>query len=106
MPKIPACRVADIADVVAPNCEREIIGLRAGEKMHEILIPSDEARNVLEFDNYYVIKPVKAFWGNKIGILGGLPCSDNFHFASNSNCEQLGLEQLKTLLSDYLPKEA
>ena len=38
--------------------------------MHEILIPSDEARNVLEFDDHFVIQPVQAFWGNKIGILG------------------------------------
>jgi UDP-N-acetylglucosamine 4,6-dehydratase len=103
VPKIPACTVGDLAEVLAPNCEKEIIGLRPGEKMHEILIPSDEARNVLEFEGYFVIQPVQAFWGNKIGILGGVSCTKDFHYASNQNCESLSLEDLSTLLKDFLP---
>jgi len=103
VPKIPACSVEDIAQVIAPNCERKIIGLRPGEKMHEILIPSDEAHNVLEFEKHYVIQPVQAFWGNKIGILGGVGCPSDFVYASNQNCETLDLEKLSHLLSGYLP---
>ena len=103
VPKIPACTVADLAEVLAPNCEKEVIGLRPGEKMHEILIPSDEARNVLEFEGYFVIQPVQAFWGNKIGILGGVSCTKDFHYASNQNCENLSLDDLATLLKDFLP---
>lgn len=103
VPKIPACTVDSLADVLAPNCEREIIGLRPGEKIHEILIPSDEARNVLEFDNHFVIQPVQAFWGNKIGILGGVSCSPDFHYASNVNCKTLSLDELSDLLKGYLP---
>ena len=103
VPKIPACTVDSLADVLAPNCEREIIGLRPGEKIHEILIPSDEARNVLEFENHFVIQPVQAFWGNKIGILGGVSCSPDFHYASNVNCKTLSLDELSDLLKGYLP---
>ena len=44
VPKIPACKVSDIASLVAPDCKWEVIGMRPGEKMHEILIPEDEAR--------------------------------------------------------------
>ena len=104
VPKIPACSVADIANVVAPNAKWETIGMRPGEKMHEILIPEDEARNVLEFDNLFVVQPIQSFWGNKIGILGGRSCPENFRYASNVNCESLDEEQLRELLSDFLPK--
>jgi UDP-N-acetylglucosamine 4,6-dehydratase len=104
VPKIPACSVADIANVVAPNAKWETIGMRPGEKMHEILIPEDEARNVLEFDNHFVVQPIQSFWGNKIGILGGRSCPENFRYASNVNCESLDEEQLRELLSVFLPK--
>ena len=103
VPKIPACTVAEIARVVAPDCEWKEIGLRPGEKMHEVLIPEDEARNVLEFENHFVIQPIQSFWGNKIGILGGVSCSSGFRYASNCNCETYTNEQLTELLSEYLP---
>ncbi len=103
VPKIPACSVADIAQVIAPNAKWDTIGMRPGEKMHEILIPEDEARNVLEFNNHFVLQPIQSFWGNKIGILGGRSCPGNFRYASNINCESLDNEQLTGLLSEYLP---
>ena len=103
VPKIPACTVADIANVVAPDVKWETIGMRPGEKMHEILIPEDESRNVLEFDDYFVVQPIQSFWGNKIGILGGRSCPENFRYASNVNCDFLNEDQLRDLLADYLP---
>jgi len=103
VPKIPACSVADIANVVAPGAEWQIMGMRPGEKIHEILIPEDEARNVLEFDDHFVVQPIQSFWGNKIGILGGRSCPENFRYASNVNCESLDEKQLSDLLSDFLP---
>ena len=102
VPKIPACTVADIANVIAPGVEWEIIGMRPGEKMHEILIPEDEARNVLEFEKHFVVQPIQSFWGNKIGILGGRSCPENFRYASNVNCDLLNEDQLRDLLADYL----
>lgn len=103
VPKIAACSVADIANVIAPDCKWNTIGLRPGEKMHEVLIPEDESRNVLEFENHFVIQPIQSFWGNKIGILGGVPCSEGFMYASNCNCDNLTIEELKGLLTDFLP---
>ena len=102
VPKIPTCSVADIAQAIAPDAKWDTIGMRPGEKMHEILIPEDEARNVLEFDNHFVVQPIQSFWGNKIGILGGRSCPESFRYASNVNCESLNEEQLSDLLSEYL----
>ncbi len=102
VPKIPTCSVADIAQVIAPDAKWDTIGMRPGEKMHEILIPEDEARNVLEFENHFVVQPIQSFWGNKIGILGGRSCPESFRYASNVNCESLNEEQLSDLLSEYL----
>jgi UDP-N-acetylglucosamine 4,6-dehydratase len=95
-----------MAHVLAPGCEWDTIGLRPGEKVHEVLIPADESRNVLEFDNHYVIQPIQSFWGNKIGILGGVSASDGFVYASNRNCETLSEEELKVLLEDFLPSSS
>tara|TARA_B100000886_G_scaffold99692_2_gene66190 strand:- start:9109 stop:10110 length:1002 start_codon:yes stop_codon:yes gene_type:complete len=103
IPKIPACTVADIANLVAPGCDWDTIGLRPGEKMHEVLIPEDEARNVMEFENHFVIQPIQTFWGNKIGIKGGTKCPDNFTYASNINTVQFSGEELKLLLKDFIP---
>ena len=103
VPKIPSCSLEDMIAVLAPDCEWEEIGLRPGEKMHEILIPEDESRNVLDFETHFVIQPVQAFWGNRIGILGGASCSTGFCYASNRNDHFLDRDGLTNLLSDYLP---
>ena len=103
VPKVPACSVSDIANVIAPDSKWDVVGMRPGEKMHEILIPEDEARNVLEFEKHYVVQPIQAFWGNKIGILGGVSCPENFRYSSNFNCETFSEKQLTDLLTDFLP---
>lgn len=103
IPKIPSCSVSEIAEVIAPDCKWETIGLRPGEKMHEVLIPEDESRNVLEFENFFIIKPLKSFWGNKIGIDGGKVCPDGFVYASNENSKCLNKQELLELLKDFTP---
>ena len=60
--------------------------------------------DVLEFDKHFVIQPIQAFWGNKIGILGGVSCSEGFRYASNCNCENLSDDELKDLLKDFLAR--
>ena len=104
VPKISSCTVGEIAHLIAPDCKWDVIGLRPGEKMHEILIPQEESKYVLEFDNYFIIQPIETFWGNKIGVLGGVSCPKDFVYASNLNSEKIFQEQLKIILQEYLPK--
>ena len=103
VPKIPSMRISDVARCMAPGLAQREVGIRPGEKMHETLIPEDEAHNVLEFEDHFVIQPIQPFWGNKIGILGGVSCSAGFRYASNCNCETYTNEQLTELLTEFLP---
>ena len=61
VPKIPSARVTDLAEAVAPGMPQKIIGIRPGEKLHEVMCPQDDARTTLEFHDHYVIKPAISF---------------------------------------------
>jgi UDP-N-acetylglucosamine 4,6-dehydratase len=62
VPKIPSMKVIDLARTIAPQAEIEIIGVRPGEKLHEVLISEDEARNTVELEKMFVVQPAEAFW--------------------------------------------
>jgi len=83
--------------VVAPDAEIEIIGIRPGEKLHEVLISEDEARNTIEMPEMYVVQPVQTFWfGHGWEERGnGLP--EGFRFGSNTNTRWLSVEQLRAI---------
>ncbi|MCX6310004.1 MAG: UDP-N-acetylglucosamine 4,6-dehydratase (inverting) [Bacteroidia bacterium] len=57
VPKIPSANIMDLAKAIAPECRTEIVGIRSGEKLHEVMVPKDDARNTVEFPDHYVIKP-------------------------------------------------
>ena len=61
VPKIPSMKIVDMAKALAPNLSHKIIGIRAGEKLHEIMCPADDSHLTLEFENHYVIKPTIKF---------------------------------------------
>ena len=62
VPKIPSMRLLDLAETIAPGCEVETIGIRPGEKLHEVLVSEDESRNTLETDEMFVIQPAHPWW--------------------------------------------
>jgi len=66
-PKFPACAWWIWRNTIAPGCEIETIGIRPGEKLHEVLISEDEARNALEVEDRYIIQPAHSFWHRRIG---------------------------------------
>lgn len=62
VPKIPSYKIMDMASFVAPKAEVRIIGIRPGEKLHELMIPNDEAMNTIEFDDHFIIGPNALWW--------------------------------------------
>ena len=99
VPKIPSMKVIDLAMVVAPDAERKVIGIRSGEKLHEILLTEDEARHTREFDNYFVIEPEHPFWG-KDNFNDGKLLPEGFRYTSDNNDKWLTEGELGKIVDE------
>ncbi|HVC41715.1 MAG TPA: UDP-N-acetylglucosamine 4,6-dehydratase (inverting) [Candidatus Saccharimonadales bacterium] len=104
IPKIPSTRVVDLAEAIAPGVAIRYTGIRPGEKLHEVLITSDEARHTLDMDWCYVVVPEHPFWGARASN-DGTPVAEDFHYSSDSNTEWLDVDELRDLLAKW-PSEA
>ncbi len=103
IPKIPSMKITDVATAIGPECEQEIIGIRPGEKLHEIMVPSDEARNTLEYKRFYIIHPAFHMWGEdeshkKYEGETGSVVAEDFEYASNSNTEWVDADALRKMI--------
>ena len=99
VPKIPSMKVTELADVIAPEAERQVIGIRPGEKVNEVLVPEEEGKHTREFDNYFVIEPEHPFWKkDKLG--GGKPLPAGFKYTSDNNSWWLTKEELDRMLEE------
>ena len=104
VPKLPSMNIADLATAICPSCRHDIVGIRPGEKLHEVMIPADEARMVLEFDDYYVIQPDLSFFnrGKTFGEGNLGPVSDGFEYSSGANPVFLTVEQMQSLIQPLI----
>lgn len=99
VPKIPSMNIMDLVKAVAPDCEVEYIGIRPGEKLHEVLISEDEARHTLELEDMYVIQPVHLWWRVE-NWAGGKPLPEGFRYTSDTNSQWLSVDELRALIED------
>jgi UDP-N-acetylglucosamine 4,6-dehydratase len=100
VPKIPSMNVLDLARAVAPEAEIEIIGIRPGEKLHEVLISDDEARVTVELPDMFVVHPEETFWSRGHDwSKNGKPLPDGFRYASNTNTEWLSIDQIRQIIA-------
>ena len=101
VPKIPSTKVVDLASAIAPDARLNIIGIRPGEKLHEVLISQDEARNTIELDRMYVIQPTEAIWFGYSWQNRGRKLADGYHFSSDNNTEWLDVSGIKTFIAPF-----
>jgi UDP-N-acetylglucosamine 4,6-dehydratase/5-epimerase len=102
VPKIPSVKVVDLARAMAPHLPHRIIGIRPGEKLHEVMCPADDSHLTLEFADHYVIKPTIQFTGednfavNRAGEIGR-PVDSGFEYHSGRNLQFLDLQEITAL---------
>lgn len=102
VPKIPSMRLMDMAAALAPDAERKVVGIRPGEKLHEVLVTEDEARHCYDIGDRYVILPQLATWDMERPERGeSLP--DGFRYASDNNTDWLDEEALRAMVGTLPP---
>ena len=98
VPKIPSMNIMDLAKAICPGCKTEIVGIRPGEKLNEIMVPRDDARNTVEFDDCYVIKPTFRFFSRRFSEEGSGPVPEDFEYNSGTNSQWLTVDKLKEMV--------
>jgi len=100
VPKIPSVRIVDLADAMAPAVPRNIIGIRPGEKLHEIMCPKDDSHLTIEFVNHYIIAPSIKFFTNNNDFMEnnlgeqGEYVEQGYEYNSQSNPRFLSIDEI------------
>jgi len=98
IPKIPSMRITDLASAIAPEAEVDFIGIRPGEKLHEVLITADETRHSIDAGEVYVVLPEHPWWVASPRWMEGKPLADGFVYSSDANDHWLGAGEIADLL--------
>ena len=98
VPKIPSMNIIDVAKAICPDCTTKIIGIRPGEKLHEVMIPKDDALNTLEFDDCYVIKPTFRFFERRFCENGCKRVPEGFEYNSETNEQWLSAQEMREMI--------
>lgn len=107
IPKIPSMYMTELAKAIAPNLPHKIIGIRPGEKLHEIMCPADDSHLTLVFDDHFVIQPtiqfshITDFTENRLGEKG-VPVEQGFEYNSGNNTEWISHEELLEMAKEYI----
>ena len=100
VPRIPSVNIMDLAKTIAPEAKIETIGIRPGEKLHEVLISEDEARDTVEWEDMFVVQPAHPWWTSAHWSIGK-KVPEGFRYASDTNPHQLTGEELRQWAADF-----
>lgn len=101
VPKIPSTRIFDLARVIAPDAELDVIGIRPGEKLHEVLIHEDEARFTVELDDMFVVMPTAELWFGHEWQNMGRALPEGYRYTSETNQQWLDDEQIREIIAPF-----
>ena len=96
--KIPSFKITDLAQAMFPDCQMQEVGIREGEKLHEIMVTREDSATTYEYEKHYIIYPHYTWWGEEKIIPGGKKVADGFEYSSGNNTEWLSVEEIRELL--------
>lgn len=96
--KIPSFKITDLAQAMLPGCEMPEVGIREGEKLHEIMVTVEDSMNTYEYDKHFIIYPQMVWDEKKRAIPTGKRVADGFSYSSDNNTEWLTVDEIKELI--------
>jgi UDP-N-acetylglucosamine 4,6-dehydratase len=97
--KIPSFKITDLAQAMLPGCTMPEVGIREGEKLHEIMVTREDSMHTYEYEKHFIVYPHYNWWGEQKVLPGGKQVEPGFEYSSGSNTEWLGTEDIRKLLS-------
>jgi UDP-N-acetylglucosamine 4,6-dehydratase len=101
IPKIPSMRIVDVANAIAPGVGLEVVGIRPGEKLHEVLVSEDESRVTVEMEEMYVVQPSVSSWFGHDWQSEGHVLPAGFRFGSDNNPNWLSVDQIREMVAPF-----
>lgn len=98
--KIPSFKITDLAQAMLPGCDMPEVGIREGEKLHEVMVSKEDAPFTYEYEKNYIIYPHYTWWSENRIIPGGKPVDQEFVYSSGTNTQWLSVDDLKARLGD------
>ena len=102
--KIPSFKITDLAQAMLPGCEMPEVGIREGEKLHEIMVTREDSMHTYEYDKHFIIYPNYNWWSDSKLIPGGKLVESEFEYSSGTNTEWLSVEDIQRLLKTDIDK--
>ncbi len=96
--KIPSFKITDLAQAILPGCKMPEVGIREGEKLHEIMVTREDSATTYEYEKHFIIYPHYTWWGKENILPGGKKVEEGFEYSSGNNSQWLSIDDLKKML--------